>query len=183
MFLDADAWLREGVATWYQEVLRARRGTISAEAAWATLSGGLTSASLEGSGATLAEESASMGRTHRYHRVYWWGVSVVLSLDVTIRRQSRGRASLDTALAALYEASQRVPTRAWSARDAVAVFERATGASLWRDVVEPALASREFSHARSTLESLGIHREESGSVSLVATAPESAMREAITRGR
>ena len=183
VFIDADAWLREGLATWYQEVLRARRGAITPETAWTTLCDGLTRAALEGSGATLAEESASMTRTRRYHRVYWWGVAVVLALDVRIRERSHGRASLDTALRSLYEASQRAPTRAWCARDAVSVFERATGVSLWTEVVAPALASREFVAVEATLESLGIRRDPRGAVSLSATSPRGEIRDAIMRGR
>ncbi len=85
VFLDRDAWLREGLATWYQEVLRARSGAQTASSAWSTILDGLTLGATEGSGATLEEESASMGRTHRYHRVYWWGVAVAMTLDVTLR--------------------------------------------------------------------------------------------------
>lgn len=183
VFLDRDAWLREGLATWYQEVLRARSGAQTAASAWGTLTEGLARGATEGSGATLEEESASMGRTHRYHRVYWWGVAVAMTLDVTLRRESRGAASLDTAMRALYEASQREPERAWSARDAVELMERATGVPLWARVVSPALSSTEFPDVEGTLGVLGVQRGSDGPVRFDDAAPMAAIRAAITRGR
>lgn len=183
VFLDRDAWLREGLATWYQEVLRARSGAQTAASAWSTILEGLTLGATEGSGATLEEESASMGRTHRYHRVYWWGVAVAMTLDVTLRTESHGAASLDTAMGALYEASQREPERAWSAREAVALMERATGVALWARVVSPALSSTAYPDVEGTLRALGVQRGSDGVIGFDDEAPRSDIRDAITRGR
>lgn len=183
VFLDRDAWLREGVATWYQEVLRARSGAQTAAAAWSTLLEGLALGASERSGATLADESAAMGRTRRYHRVYWWGVAVALTVDVTLRRESRGAASLDAALRALYDAALREPERAWGARDAVEVMERATGVPLWERVVLPALSSTEFPDVEATLRALGVQRGPDGVARFDGAAPLANIRDAIARGR
>jgi hypothetical protein len=183
VFFDEDAWLREGLATYYQEVLRARSGAQTEGAAWASLLQGMSEGAREGTGATLADESASMGRTHHYHRVYWWGVAVALALDVTLRRESGGRASLDAGLQALYAASAREPERAWGARDAIEVFERATSVPLWTAVVEPALGSREYPDVESALRALGVRRSPDGAVSFDGAAPLAGAREAIMRRR
>jgi M61 glycyl aminopeptidase len=183
VFFDRDAWLREGLATYYQEVLRARSGAITADAAWASLAQGIAEGIAEGRGATLAEESAAMGRTHRYHRVYWWGVAVALMVDVRIRSISQGRASLDTGLGALYEASLRAPERAWSAREAFEVIELATSVPVWDALVGPALASEEFPAVVETLRALGVQARVGAGSGLDDGAPMAAVRASITRGR
>lgn len=90
------AWLTEGLATYYQEVLRARAGRIGAEAAWRALDDGFVRGLTTGSGASLREEAAHMHETYQYGRVYWSGAAVALLLDLELRRAG---SSLDEAMA------------------------------------------------------------------------------------
>ncbi len=183
VFVDDDAWLREGVATYYQEVLRARAGAQTPEAAWAALRGGLAGGAARRTGNTLADESARMGALRHYNLVYWWGAALVLMADVQTRSATAGRASMDTALRALYDVSSRAPDRAWTARDAAALFDRATGASAWRELSSRALASTEYPDFEATLRDLGVRARPDGSVALDDAAPLAAVRDAIMRGR
>ena len=87
-----DKWLTEGVATYLQEVLRARSGMQRANVAWQNLIAGFDRGAKVGTGKTLTDESQSMLRTGAFHRVYWAGASFALHADVHLR--SRGTSLL-----------------------------------------------------------------------------------------
>lgn len=90
-----DAWLYEGIATYYTYVLRARAGLISEERAWANLFDGFARGEASETGATLELDSARMRRTHAYFRVYWAGAAFALAVDIELRKRGK---SLDAAL-------------------------------------------------------------------------------------
>jgi hypothetical protein len=95
-FLDGEsAWLTEGIATYYETVLRARAGWVSAETAVAQLDGGFRRGERGGTGRTLREESEDRHRTRAYDRVYWAGAAIALAIDVALRGEG---SSLDAAL-------------------------------------------------------------------------------------
>jgi hypothetical protein len=94
-----DAWLSEGIATYWQEVLRARAGLISREQVWQRLYDGAELG--KQASASLASETARMPHAHNYQIVYWAGAAIALMLDVELRSQSAGRVSLDVVLARL----------------------------------------------------------------------------------
>lgn len=94
-----DAWLSEGFATYYQEVLRARAGMQSPEAAWRALDEGFSRGRRSGTGRSLRDESRRMHATRAFSRVYWAGAAIALLFDVALRTQGRG--SLDARLAPL----------------------------------------------------------------------------------
>jgi hypothetical protein len=89
-----DRWLSEGIATYLQEVLRARCGLQSSERAWTRLEEGFARGRRSGSGRPLASESRSMHRTGAYHRVYWAGTAFALEVDVRLRMDSNGEMTL-----------------------------------------------------------------------------------------
>lgn len=90
-----DAWLYEGLASYYQNVLRARSGRLSAEAAWALLADGFQRGRRTRTGRTLEAESRDMDRTHAYWPVYWGGALWALRADVALRKARPGGAGLD----------------------------------------------------------------------------------------
>jgi len=93
-----DAWFYEGFATYYQEVLRSRGGTIAPEAAYGSLvNGAARVAQTWRSRRTLAEESEAMQRTRNYSLVYRLGAALILGLDSLMHHHG---ASLDATLGA-----------------------------------------------------------------------------------
>ncbi|MBX3274740.1 MAG: hypothetical protein KF729_31025 [Sandaracinaceae bacterium] len=90
-----DAWLYEGLATYYQEVLPARRGVQPPERAWATLAEGFRRGARSADTTPLGDASAAMMQTRGFERVYWAGTAFALEADVALR--GRG-SSLDHAL-------------------------------------------------------------------------------------
>ena len=89
-----DRWLSEGIATYLQEVLRARCGLQSSERAWTRLEEGFARGRRSGGGRPLASESRNMNRTGAYHRVYWAGTAFALEVDVRLRKDSNGEMTL-----------------------------------------------------------------------------------------
>lgn len=90
------AWLGEGLATYYQEVLRARAGRITAEDAWRALDDGFHRGLRAEGATTLRDASESMHETHDYERIYWSGAAVALLVDLELREHG---SSLDAAMA------------------------------------------------------------------------------------
>lgn len=96
----SEAWLTEGWATYFQEVLRARGGLISPEDAWLRLHRGFAKSQHDGTGRPLHEEALAMYETYAFKRVYWAGAATALEDDVALRlRGSR----LEEALARVFE--------------------------------------------------------------------------------
>ncbi|MEM9730770.1 MAG: hypothetical protein AAF997_19465, partial [Myxococcota bacterium] len=95
---DKDRWLSEGIATYLQELLRARWGLQTAEESWKRLHDGMSRGRRSGTGRVLDRESREMGRTGAYHRVYWSGAAFALEADLRLRQASGGSMTLPRAL-------------------------------------------------------------------------------------
>lgn len=166
-----DLWLSEGLATYYEEVLRAREGMRTEAQAWAALLDGFDRGrAAHDDGAPLSEACRVVHRSGNYTRVYWEGAALVLLADLAYRRAG---SSLDEAVG-----------RAWPHRT-----ERASAAQLlaWLDgsedgpfarVARDGLASTAFPDVDAALAWLGVHRQD-GQVALLDDAPGAQTRAAL----
>ncbi len=168
-----DTWLAEGLATYYEEVLRAREGLITEAEAWAALESGFDRGRAECTSGTLRAACASMRESHAYARVYWEGALLVLLADVAYRRAG---SSLDRAIA-----------RAWGHRT-----EHASASELldWLDgapdgpfttLAAAALDTEDFPDVAAANEWLGITWE-NGVITLADDAPGAAVRAQMMNG-
>lgn len=174
-----DAWLSEGLATYLQEVLRARAGLVTPAAVWQRLYEG---AQL-GRETThdLSEETRRMAFESNYRRVYWAGAAIALMIDVELRKASAGRLSLDGLLARL----RREPAlylAGMSAQELLGHLDRLAGVR----ACEP-IAARYTSGSLPDLSAL--YRElgvipgaDASEVRFDAHAPSAALRDAIMTG-
>ena len=90
---DDGRWLAEGLASYYQNVLRARVGLLDEAEAWRRLDAGFGRGRRESSGLPLDE----LSRRHRgTMRVYWAGAAYWLEADLALRREHGS--SLDAVL-------------------------------------------------------------------------------------
>jgi hypothetical protein len=172
-----DAWFSEGLATWYQEVARARAGLRSRERAWQNLLEGFERGRRGGTGRALREESREMHRHHAYFRVYWAGAAIALLADLELRRTTGGRTTLDAMMRLL----QREPGRGaglFAAGDLVAFFGERTGTDVVRRIAETHLARSAFPDLAAALDWLGVSWDGETLV-LRNDAPGAAVREAI----
>jgi hypothetical protein len=150
-----DIWLSEGVATYYQNVLRARSGRMTAIEAWQRLHSGFVRGMESARGLTLAQATESMYRDVTYMRVYWEGAAMLLIADVRLRQMTAGKQSLDTALAALNDCCA-MTDRAWSARELFDKLDEVTGTSIFSEIYDQHVASRNFPDLSPTYRALGI---------------------------
>ena len=95
-----DRWISEGIATYLQEVLRARCGLLSGAQAWIRFEEGFERGRRAGTGRKLSDESTAVNRTGAYHRVYWAGAAFALEVDVRLRTQTGGKVDLMGVLSA-----------------------------------------------------------------------------------
>jgi len=138
-----DRWLSEGIATYLQEVLRARCGLQSSDRAWSRIREGFERGRRSGSRQPLADESRSMNRTGAYQRVYWAGTAFALETDLRLRRLSNGESTLLTALNDA-QRNWREEARLVSASRVLAALERASGADFIAALGDRYAASSNF---------------------------------------
>jgi len=138
-----DRWLSEGIATYLQEVLRARCGLQSSERAWTRLEEGFERGRRSGTGRRLSGESLAMNRTGAYQRVYWAGTAFALETDVLLRQRSNGHATLLTALSEAQQ-DRGVDATPVSASAFLKSLERATGVDFIEALGDQYAASSSF---------------------------------------
>lgn len=138
---DRGRWLGEGLASYYQNVLRARSGQLSQTQAWDKLIAGF-----ERGRAATPEDADSLSsvavqrRRGSTMRVYWAGAAFWLERDLDLRRAG---SSLDEALARF--AAQHLPAeRRWHPEDFVAELDRLTPAGRWVESYHRFAGSRQF---------------------------------------
>ncbi|MBC7172352.1 MAG: hypothetical protein H5U40_08005, partial [Polyangiaceae bacterium] len=173
-----DAWLGEGLATYYQEVLRSRAGLIAPRDAWRRLIAEFTRGRRDASELPLGVESERMMETRRFHRVYWSGAAFGLLADLELRRRGT---SLDALIA---ERSSELVSADGSvtALELLAALERPLGSGVLTTLADGFERTRGFPDVSSALAALGIRVDEDGEVSF-SDAPEArALRAAIVGG-
>jgi predicted metalloprotease with PDZ domain len=163
------AWLSEGLASYMQQILRAREGLISESDAWAGLVDGFDRARRRAH-ENLGDAAQNMEREHGFVDVYWGGAAILFNLDVALRQHG---SSLDSLLAKVRE---REPVDvAFRSADAI-VDELAADAPPDVDVraiVRDGLA-RPFPDVDASLQALGIRPHDDN-------APLASLRKAIVR--
>jgi predicted metalloprotease with PDZ domain len=174
-----DRWLSEGMASYYQNVLRARDGRLTEEQAWQKLESGFERgrASTRG-GESLA--SATQSGWNSTMRVYWSGAAIMLKADARLRALSGGRQSLDTALASLHECCFDTG-RNWRAKELFTELDRLTGRRVFSALYDQHVQDGDFPDIGVTYEYLGVETD-AQSIELVSGAPGSTVRQDIMSG-
>ena len=170
-----DAWLFEGLATYYTEVLRARAGIISPEQAYQHLLDGFERGRSNFSGRTLRAESAQMRQRQSFLRVYWAGAALAFLTDVEARRA--GGPSLDDALRG-FAACCASSEADWSAASVLAQLDQRLGTRRFQNLSDIWLSRADFPELAATLRALGVSTGAHDSA-IFRVAPEAALRDAI----
>jgi hypothetical protein len=166
-------WLGEGLATYYEPILRARAGWISEKDLWKQFALQMP----RGQGA----RGAAAGLIHRedLDSIYWGGALFALAADVAIRTQTEGKRSLDDVLREAL-ATGGDATHVWTVADVVKLGDDVTGTHVLRDMYARHAARGERIDLEGLLGELGVERQEGGVV-LRDDRPASSIRAAITR--
>jgi len=175
-----DAWLVEGLPTYYQNVAMARGGLIPAEEAWRRMYRGFDDAKAVGSEYTVYEASERIGRRGLYHRVYWGGAAYMLGVDLRLREASGNRFTLDDALLELHRCCLGTDDRR-AATDVLARLDQAAGSEVFSTMFEQQIKSRAFPEYERFFDSLGI--DILGGHPIFGDAPLAPYRDAIMSPR
>lgn len=157
-----DAWLSEGLASYYQNVMRSRDQRLNESDAWTKLLEGFERGRKGTSpNRTLAEEASGMHQNRAYHRVYWSGAAMMLIADARLREQTNGQQSLDTALAGLSECCMQLG-KVWYGHDIMSRLDKITDTKVFTNTYRRYTRSNKFPNVIPTLNRLGVHERRNG---------------------
>lgn len=178
---DRGSWLGEGLATYYQNVLRARGGLLTPKQAWQRLASGFQRSQAGPYAETLEQAAADMGRNHAFLRVYWSGAAYWLTVDAELRRASGGKLTLDTALSRYRECC--LPAyREWKPEEFVAKLDGVLRVHVFTQHYREFARMTRFPDWQAAFARLGVRAGED-SVSFDDSAPDAEIRQAITAPR
>ena len=109
---DEGRWIAEGLATWYQNVLRARAGRISADQAWRHIAAGIGRGIADPADLSLRDTSRAGAGRHTM-RLYWSGTALMMLGDIALRTRNGSPASLDLALSRYLACCRARDVRRW----------------------------------------------------------------------
>jgi len=159
-----DRWISEGLATYYQEVLRARAGLITPLEAWQHIDGAFRRG--EGRrGRSLWQESERM---RAFHRIYWGGTAFALEADLALRLRG-------TSLDVVVSEGQRLwgeggpgRDRTWHGRQCMRRFDEMLGeGEVLESLMDEHGRRRSFPDMDALLRDLGLRRDAGGELHLV----------------
>ncbi|MEO8905555.1 MAG: hypothetical protein ABI488_23815 [Polyangiaceae bacterium] len=170
-----DAWLFEGLATYYTELARARAGVITPQQAAQHLLEGFARGRAGTGKHTLRDDSSEMRARHAFLRVYWSGAALAFLTDIAARRA--GGSTLDTALRSFAECCA-ASNEDWTAERVLAHLDASLGAPRFANQARAWLDSKEFPDVDSTLRALGIALGTHGEA-VFSRAADAALRDSL----
>lgn len=169
---DSGRWLAEGLASYYQNVLRARAGMLDAQEAWRRLDGGFRRGESASVGTPLDAMGHGRGGTMR---IYWAGAAYWLEADLALR-QERGT-TLDDVLERYSDCCLQ-GTASVSPRDFILALDGIAGGDTLSALHQRYAASRQFPSVEHAYAQLGISRN-GNDLSFAGTAKSARLRNAI----
>jgi hypothetical protein len=168
----AHHWAEEGMATYLEPILRARRGLVPVDQVWREWL-------LSMHQGQPFPDDRGLDETPTWGRTYWGGALFWLSCDVEIRRRTRGRHELADAFRAIYREGD-ISVR-WPMSRVVSAADRATETTVVSELY------RRHAHAAVKVDLDGLFAElgasiDGGHVRLDDGAPLAAIRRSIVRG-
>jgi predicted metalloprotease with PDZ domain len=145
-------WLGEGLATYYEPILRARAGWTTESEVFRQFSRNMPR------GQAPRGSNAGLSAREDLDTIYWGGAMFCLAADVRIREETRGRRSLDDVLrAALARGGDA--TRVWTVRDVVRLGDQVTGTTVLSEMYERHAARGERIDLDNLMSSLGVPQD------------------------
>ncbi len=173
-----DKWISEGFASYYQNVLLARRGTYDEADAWRRLA-----RSFKRARETPRPPSPNGTRDREFWEarmmIYWSGAAIALMADVELRTSSNGTKSLDTALGELSACCLPSP-RSWSGRELFAKLDALSEVDVFVPLYEKHADAKGLPPVEKLYPKLGI-APKSGRITLNERAKLAHIRRAIMR--
>ncbi len=150
-FQNEGRWLDEGIATYYEPVLRTRMGWRDKTDLWRGLAREMPR------GLASAGEPLALEQRTTLDGIYWGGALFVMMADVRIREQTRGRKSLDDVLRGVL-AKGGDGEHVWTVAETMRVGDELTGTHVLTDMYERYARKGESVDLEAELHALGIDR-------------------------
>ncbi len=163
-------WLTEGLATYYEPLLRTRKGWRTPESVWDALAHSMKRG-IPREGSELA-----LDKRDGVDDAYWGGAVFMLLADVGIRRATGNKKSFDDVLRLIVSEGGDA-TVVWTLPEVVAAAKKATGTDVVSDLVERLAVKGERVDLDTLWRDLGVVR--SPHPGLDDTAKDAAIRRAI----
>ncbi|WP_027857607.1 M61 family metallopeptidase [Marinobacterium jannaschii] len=170
--LRSDAWLYEGIASYYQNIARARAGMLSERQAWQKLYDGFERGR-KGLASEMLQDASG------YMQMYWGGAAIALLADVQLRQRSDNQQSLALMLQQLRQCCGDNPGP-WSARHLFRQFDQFSDSRIFSRLYRDQVINRRFPQVARVLNQLGV-KVRGGRVELDNRAPLAGLRRAITQ--
>jgi len=168
-------WLGEGLASYYQNVLRARSGALTAEQAWSKLDAGFARGEAEPNHYRQTLSAAAQGGYRSTMRVYWSGAAFWLEAELALRQQGGG--DLADVLDAF--ARRHLPSnRQWRPERFVSELDAVAGTAVFAPLFARYERATAFPPLGDVYRQLGLG-EDVGRLLLTDAAPAADIREAI----
>jgi hypothetical protein len=172
-FLGEGKWLDEGLATYFEPIIRARAGFIPEAAVWSEFSTAMQR------GLHVMTERG-LEHSQGYADMYWGGALFCLLADVQIRNATANTKGLEDGVRAVLAAGG-VASEVWALSDALAIAERAVGVPVLSELVARHARQGSPVDLPALFGALGVSRQRGG-VHLDDQAPLAAIRHGIVRG-
>jgi len=165
-------WMEEGLSTYFEPLLRARRGRYEPQKMWAEF----VRAMPQG---LPRDGDQGLDHTFTWGRRYWGGAMFWLHVDVEIRRRTEGARSLDDVLRAIFMAGGNVALR-WDVARLASVAESATGTTALREIYDDWSGKAIAPDLGALWSSLGVRSDKTERVTFDDSAPLAAIRRGLT---
>jgi hypothetical protein len=151
-------WLGEGLATYYEPILRARAGWTSEQEVFRQFARNMPRG-------VPARGSAALAQRDDLDSIYWGGALFCFAADVRIREETRGKHSLDDVIR---EALARGgdATKVWTVAEVVKLGDEVSGTSVLSEMYQRYAARGDRIDLDGLLSSLGVDRLDDGTVDL-----------------
>lgn len=152
---DGGRWVSEGLASYYQNVSRARSGQLSQRQAWERLHAGFERGRKASTRQPLADLIRTGAGRYNFMRIYWSGAAMALNVDVALRQRSGGKQTLDTVLAD-FQKCCLPSTRSWRPREYMQQLDKLAGGNLFETQYDAVRHYRGFPPLEDTFAALAL---------------------------
>jgi hypothetical protein len=170
-FFHEGKWLDEGLATYYEPIIRVRAGLYTETELWSELSKSMPQG-------LPAFTELGLEKADDFRGIYWGGAIACLVADVAARQRDPKR-GLEVGLRALREAGGNA-CEVWSLEEVVGAVDHALGAPTLEPILREHAQHGTSFDLRALFLALGVNHDAEGAVQLSDSAPLASVRRAIT---
>ncbi len=151
---DSDSWFSEGLASYYQNIARAKSGLLTEQEAFQKLFHGFRRGEKNARNKPVQLSLASKKRGNTM-RIYWSGAAYFLNVDINLRKLSNNQQSLDSVLR-LYRDCCLPNHRVTSLGSVISKLDELSKTEVFSSEYKKIIDSKQFPDYRESFAYLGI---------------------------